>query len=140
MEHEDHEFAPEAEPESMKFLQLALKGENLVEHMDEAQVTKLGTEMLVGFEADVKSMQDWEDQGKKGLDLARMVMEERTYPWPDAANAKYPLIAQAALQFNARVYPALAPADSPVKIKVWGKDEAGAKQKRADRVSEFMGV
>ncbi len=122
-----------------EFFKIALSGENLVERMDETQLAKLATDMLVGFTEDEKSMQDWEDLGKKGLDLARMVSEERTYPWPKSANAKYPLIAQAALQFNARVYPALAPADSPVKLKVWGKDEGGQKQKRADRVSEFMG-
>ena len=140
MEHENHQ--PEADSEDqldMEFFQRALKGDNLVEFLDEAQLAQLGADMLTGFREDEESMQGWEDLGKKGLDLARMVSEDRTYPWPKPANAKYPLIAQAALQFNARVYPALAPADSPVKIKVWGKDEDGAKQKRADRVSEFMG-
>lgn len=123
----------------MELLRAALAGENLVDMLDEADVAKLAEDVFTGFEQDEQSMEDWESRGKKGLELAQMVATEKTYPWPKAANAKFPLIAQAALQFNARVYPALVPPDGPVHVKVWGQDKDGAKQKRADRVREFMG-
>ncbi len=142
MEHENHQSAPEVDPEDKldkEFFKRALNGDNLVEFLEDTQLAKLATDALTGFTDDERTMQDWEDRGKKGLDLARMVSEEQTQPWPGAANAMYPLIAQAALQFNARTYPALAPADSPVKVKVWGSDKDDEKQKRAERVGEFMG-
>ena len=131
------EFAPEAEDQ--EFLRTALKGENLVELLTEEQLSKLNTDATAGFESDERTMEEWEGLSKKGMDLARMVAVEKSYPWPNAANSKYPLIAQAALQFNARTYPALSPPEGPIKVKVWGDDKDGEKLKRAERVREFMG-
>lgn len=137
------EYAPveddEEDQPDMEFLEAALQGGNLVELLTDEQLSKLDTDAMVGFEADEQTMTEWEELSKKGMDLARMVSVEKTYPWPDAANAKYPLIAQAALQFNARTYPALVPPDGPVKVKVWGADKDGEKVKRGERVREFMG-
>ena len=113
-------------------------GNNLVDLLTDEQVAKLATDATTGFDADALTMEAWEDDGKKGMELAQMITTEKSYPLPDAANAKFPLIAQAALQFNARVYPALSPSSSPVHVKVWGQDKDGMKQKRADRVSEYM--
>ena len=127
------------EQPDMRLLEAGLAGENLVDLLSEEQLAKLVTDAFAGFDADEKSMTEWEKLGKEGMDLARMVAVKKSYPWAGAANAKYPLIAQAALQFNARVYPALVPADSPVKVKVWGQDKDSKKQARADRVKEFMG-
>ncbi len=136
------EFAPEADDEGkpdLPLLKAGLKGENLVDLLTEEQVAKLSTDVMTGFDTDATTMTEWEDLSKKGMDLARMVAVEKSYPWPNAANAKYPLIAQAALQFNARTYPALVPPEGPVKVKVWGDDKDGEKLKRAERVREFMG-
>ena len=60
------------------------------------------------------------------------------YPWPKASNIRYPLITSAALQYNARAYPAIVPSTDVVKVSVHGKDQDGQKATRAERVSTFM--
>jgi predicted phage terminase large subunit-like protein len=49
------------------------------------------------------------DDQVEWLKLATQVMEKKNYPWPNAANVKYPLLTTAAMQFAARAYPALVP-------------------------------
>lgn len=122
------------------FLALALTGENIADYLDESQIGNLAQEVKDGFDSDEETMQEWREGAEKGVDLAKMAQGEKTYPWDNAADAKYPLITQAALQFNARVYPALVPDGSPVKVKVWGQDQDGAKAARGQRVSEFMNL
>lgn len=74
----------------------------------------MSKEVLEGIALDEQSRQDWIEQSEEGYKLALLVAEEKTWPWPDAANVKYPLIATAAMQFSARAYPALVPADGAV--------------------------
>ena len=83
-------------------------------------------------------MAEWFKLMERGLDLAKLVKKDKDYPWKGASNVKYPLITSAALQFNARAYPAIVPEDRPVKVKVWGNDKGGLKAARADRLSEHM--
>ena len=70
-------------------------------------------------------------------DLALQVSEPKTYPWPNAANVKFPLITIAAMQFAARAYPALVKSPDLVKYRVQGKDD-GTKAARSERVSAHM--
>ncbi len=74
----------------------------------------MSKEVLEGIAMDEGSREDWIAQSEEGYKLALLIAEEKTWPWPDAANIKYPLIATAAMQFSARAYPALVPADGAV--------------------------
>lgn len=65
-------------------------------------------------------------------------MEKKSYPWPNSANIKYPLLTTAAMQFAARAYPALVPGPNLVAGLVVGKDEGGMKQQSADRIGHHM--
>ena len=47
-------------------------------------------------------------------------------------------ITTAALQFNARAYPAIVPSGDMVKVKVHGADPDGAKVARGDRIAAHM--
>lgn len=121
-----------------EFLQLVIEGENLVEMLDDEQVAKIAQQVEQDYKADRESMSDWFDQMKQGLDLAKLVKEGvKTHPFPGAANVCYPLVTTAALQYNARAYPAIVAADRVVKCKVYGDDSGGQKADRANRVSEF---
>ena len=111
---------------------------NLAAELPEDQLKEIARQAIEDYELDKGSMAEWLDQMEKGLNLAALVKERKTYPFDDAANVRYPLITSAALQFNARAYPAIVPEDRVVKAKVWGEDPAGQKAARADRVSEFM--
>lgn len=106
--------------------------------IDEEDRKDLGRRVHEEYVLDDRSMSVWKDRMRRGIDLATMVKAEKTYPWPDASNVRYPLITSAALQFNARAYPAIVPADSPVKTKVFGEDPQGVKAERGERVKSFM--
>lgn len=111
---------------------------NLCDQLADADLTKLANSVIEGFDIDKASMTEWEERMQRGLDLAMLVKEEKTYPWVNAANIRYPLITSAALQYNARAYPAIVPSTDVVKVAVMGQDAKGQKSGRAKRVAEFM--
>lgn len=113
--------------------------DNIAEELDDELLKEIGTDVVEGFEADLKTRQDWEDDLTKWTKLALQVVDEKTYPWKGASNVKYPLLSTAAMQFNARAYPSLVPSDGKVvKCKAVGADLDGQKAERARRVSTYM--
>lgn len=90
------------------------------------------------WDIDQRSRQAWETQMSTALKLATQVAEQKTFPWPDCSNVKFPLITIAALQFHARAYQALLPGPDVVKCKVYGSDPEGTEAMRAARVSDHM--
>lgn len=112
---------------------------NIATHLKEDELNKIGQDVFDGYKTDLDSRKHWEDNLEQWTKLALQVREEKTYPWPKASNVKFPLLATAAMQFNARAYPTLVPADGKIVFtEVIGKDEQGEKKKRADRISDFM--
>lgn len=111
---------------------------NLCDKLDDAALAKLANAVIEGFDIDKASMADWEERMQRGLDLAMLVKGEKSYPWTNAANIRYPLITSAALQYNARAYPAIVPSTDVVKVSVQGQDQQGQKAGRAKRVASFM--
>ena len=110
---------------------------NLCDAVDEAKLGELGHLVLQGYDIDASSMDTWKERMQRGLDLAMLVKEEKTYPWEKAANIRFPLITSAALQYNARAYPAIVPSTDVVKVSVQGADQQGQKSSRAKRVASF---
>lgn len=112
---------------------------NIAEELDEQQLNDIGEECAVGFENDLRSREQWERAMDEWTRLAMQYREAKTWPWPRAANVKYPLLSTAAMQFAARAYPSLIPSNGQVvKAAVIGKDPTGQKYDRAQRVGEFM--
>lgn len=128
--------APVLEP--MALIQAAASGENLADLLSEEELSHIGAEAVRLYRLDRESMSDWLGRMKRGIELATLVKGEKTYPFPRAANVKYPLITTAALQFNARAYPAVVAADAPVKVRVFGADPQGVKAARGERVAAHM--
>lgn len=114
------------------------EAENLAGSMQEADLAKLAKAVIDGFQIDLESMSDWTKRMQRGLDLAMLVKEEKTYPWQNASNIRYPLITSAALQYNARAYPAIVPSSDIVKAAVHGADKDNQKANRAKRIASFM--
>lgn len=130
---------PNPEAQEQKEQVVALQKKNLAEDMDEQELIDIGKECKQGLESDIDSRSEWYDQTQEWMKLACQVREQKTYPWPNASNVKYPLISTAAMQFAARAYPTLVPADGKlVKTKMWGKDLSGEKRKKGDRIATFM--
>lgn len=100
---------------------------------------EIGQEVVRGYEADKESCKEWLDRNEEWLKLAMMVTEPKTYPWPKASNVKYPLLATAAMQYSARAYPALVPANGKVvKAKVIPYDPDGSIGEKAERIAKHM--
>lgn len=116
-----------------------MQAPNIVPLLSDEELTEISGKVIAEYEIDEQSRAPWLKLNKEAINLAMMVAEEKTYPLKSgSANVKYPLIATAALQFNARAYPAICPPDRVVKGKTHGKDPEGLKAARADRVSEHM--
>ena len=80
---------------------------NIAEKLSEDELNDIGREAKEGYEADERSRADWLKQAEKWIDLAKLVATHKSYPWPNASNVKYPLLATAAMQVAARAYPFL---------------------------------
>jgi chaperonin GroES len=106
------------------YLNAALSEANLAKKLSKSKkgketLAKMGQEIVKGFSADVESGKEWTKMNKEWLDMALLIRKPKSFPWPKASNTKYPLLATAAMQFSARAYPALVPADgNVVKAKV----------------------
>lgn len=120
-------------------LEKILESVNLADDLKEEQLIQIGKDVVSGYETDLDSRKPWEKDLKNWTELALQVASDKTYPWPNAANIKYPLLATAAMQFAARAYPTLIPSNGKVvKCKVIGSDPTGEKTMRAFRVSTHM--
>jgi chaperonin GroES len=116
-----------------------LESTNIAENLDEDKLREIGSRCRQGFEQDLESRKEWEQNIDEWTKLATQAKEMKTYPWPKASNIKYPLLSTAAMQFAARAYPSLLPSDGRVvKSKVIGKDPTGEKQKRAEHTSIYV--
>lgn len=87
------------------------------------ELAKIGADAVADYERDETDREDWRKKVEAALKAAAQEESgEKSYPWPNAANVKYPMLTVASLQFNARSYPAIVKGDEAVSVKVVGKD------------------
>ena len=115
-----------------------LQQSNLADGLDEDTLTKISDQVCTIYEEDLDSRKEWSHSYEEWIKLAIQVMEEKTHPWPNAANVKFPLLATAAMQFHARSYPTLINGSNIVKALIIGEDPDEEKAKRAERISKHM--
>lgn len=120
-------------------LMMAASGKNLASMIEPHELARIGNDAVRMYKLDKSSMGEWLEMMQKGIDLAKLVAKDKNYPFKGASNVKYPLITTAALQFNARAYPAIVPPDGGVvKGKPYGADPMGQKAARGDRIAAHM--
>ena len=119
-------------------LQKFIDATNVGELLDDDKLADIGKRVVEEAEIDDRSRDDWRRDAEEGMKAALQAATVKNWPFENSANIKYPLITVAALQFNARAYPAIVADDRPVKAKVFGADPEGQKRQRAERVSEHM--
>lgn len=115
-----------------------LDTDNLAEIVADDDLKIIGQDVVESYETDEDSRDEWSKRAESALDLALQVVEEKSTPWPNAANVKYPLISTASLQFAARAYPALIPGPNVVKGRTIGYDMDGSKANKAVRIGKHM--
>jgi chaperonin GroES len=130
------EFAEEAPAPKTK-LQRLIESDNIAEDLSEDKLKKIGRRCSEGFEVDEKSREEWLTKTKDAIKLANQVAEQKTSPWPGAANVKLPLITDASIKFAARAYSEIIRNNQVAKGKVVGADPDGSKAKRSNRVGDF---
>ena len=91
-----------------------------------------------GYNADVTSRAEWEKRQAQANKLALQVFEQKTEPWLGASSVKFPLITNAALQYQAKAYAAFVSGNELVKCRIFGEDPEGEKAARGRRVSAHM--
>lgn len=133
----DGDEAPEAERAALTLDEI-LQAENVADLLDNDKLGEIGQRAVTEYQIDKESRKDWEARYKRALDVAMQVREAKNSPWPGASNVKYPLLTVAAIQFQARAYPAIVDGSNLVKGRVIGPDPDGTKQERADRVGRHM--
>lgn len=112
---------------------------NLAELMSPEDLKALGECVLRDYQTDARSRENWLNKKyKKALELATQTWQDKSYPWPNASNVKFPLLTIAGIRFHAMAYPSLLPSNSLVTGKVIGKDELGVKKDRAERIALHM--
>jgi chaperonin GroES len=135
---DEQDDTPAEEQQPAGLLRSFIGQANIVPMLDAEVVRKIGMEVTRGYDTDHASRGDWERSMQKAMDLAMQVSQEKNWPWPKAANVKYPLITTGAIQFSARAYPAIIQGEQVVKGMVMGPDPDGTKQERADRIGHHM--
>lgn len=147
----------------LETLRRYIASENIAAELDEDRLSSLGEKVRREYEVDKNSRSERDQRNTEAMELAKQVVQEKNYPWPGAANVKFPLLTTAAIHFAARAYPAIINGRSVVKGVVNGEDsgvpetdqqgqpvvnpetgepvyrvEPGAKKERAERISRHM--
>ncbi len=132
----DTENEPGDEPIT---IQAILKNRrNVADIMTDDELSRLAYTVLREYDIDVNSRMEWMKRSEAAIELAKQVAKPKSYPWKKAANVKYPLVTIAAVQFQARAYPAIVGGRDLVKTRVNGFDPDGSKRARGARVGMHM--
>jgi hypothetical protein len=116
------------------------KGEhdaNLAEELDGGVLGEIAGDLLSAYENDLASRKDWEETYTEGIKLLGLKYEERTEPWEGACGVHHPMIAEAAVRFQAEAIMETFPASGPVRTKIIG-EVTRKKQDAAERVQADM--
>lgn len=111
--------------------------ENLVDILDDGELTQLVGDLISDFDDDVASRKDWIQTYVDGLELLGMKVEDRTEPWPGACGVYHPLLSEALVKFQAETMSETFPAQGPVRTQIIGK-ETPEKRDAATRVQDDM--
>ena len=110
---------------------------NLVDFIDEDELTSIGNELINAFNADKDSRADWEETYTKGLDQLGLKIEDRTTPWAGACGVFHPMLSEAVIKFQSQAISEIFPAAGPVRTKIVGPIDS-AKEKQSQRVQDYL--
>lgn len=111
---------------------------NLCDEIDDNELVKIGRDAVKFSRIDDDSRAEWLAKSEKAMEAALQVVKQKNTPWPNASNVKYPLLTVAALQFNARAYPAIIQGNKVVRPFIVGSDPTGQKKAQGERVADHL--
>jgi len=111
---------------------------NLVDFIDESELSKLSSDLISSVESDKQSRSEWEKTYTEGLQYLGMKFDEaRSQPFEGSSGVIHPILAEAVTQFQAQAYKEMLPAKGPVKTEIIGARTIET-ESQAERVQEFM--
>ena len=110
---------------------------NLVEHLEEEELTSIATDLIEMIGSDISSRKEWADTFVQGLDVLGLKYETRSDPWEGACGTFSSVLSEAAIRFQAETMSETFPAAGPVKTKIVG-EETRDKIDAAERVRADM--
>ena len=111
--------------------------DNVAPYVAESELTRIGMRVCEEYDIDRKSMQDWIDRNELAQKLIDQKQEQKTEPWPGAANTKLPLVLNAAMRISAEEYAEIMRSKELVQCEIFGV-ETPDKIARSTRVSSRM--
>lgn len=104
---------------------LAEANGDLSQYFSASELSTLGSDVVEDYERDCTSRTEWEEKVKEALKAASQEGERdpKDYPFQNASDVQYPILTQAAIEFNARAYAAICKGDETVQVKVIGSDK-----------------
>jgi hypothetical protein len=111
--------------------------QNLADLIEIDELMAIGNDLVDKYEVDRRSRKQWEETYKDGLDLLGLKVEARTSPWAGASGVYHPVLAEAAIRFEAQAMLELCPAVGPADVATYGRDDV-ERNKRALRVKQEL--
>ena len=111
--------------------------DNLAEELDDRELGVIASELSGEYEANKSSRYEWEEAYSKGLELLGFNYEDRTEPFRGATGVTHPLLAEAAVQFQAQAFNEMLPPSGPVRTTILGA-RTHDKEEQSERIREFM--
>lgn len=144
-EQPDTSMGDEPQPDTLASLEVLMQfaeaDGDISPHLTDEQLAMLGSEVCESYERDLQSREDWQKVSEKALkDIASCDRPAKDYPWANASNVHYPLLAYAAMQFNARAYPAIVKGDEAVSCKIVGADKGMPRMGPQGPMMQFQGM
>lgn len=122
----------------MKNIEELLGVINIADMLDDEMLSEIALDVNDGYDIDKDSRESWEKKNGEAIRLAEQIWEQKDFPFTNASNVKYPLIATASIQFAARAYPNFVKGPDVIKGLVIGDDPSGMKAAKATRVGQHM--
>src|SRR5688500_9568184 len=106
------------------------------------KLAEIGATCVSNYARDKADRKEWEDTAREAIaacsqeEVAKA--GEKEFPWKGSANMRWPILTIAALQYNARMYPAIIKGDEAVLCKVIGQDTGKPKMAPNPQTGEIQ--
>jgi len=97
---------------------------NLVDEVDNSELSRISSDLIRGIEDDLQSRKDWIEDRAQGIKLLGLKMEipglqgaSDGAPIEGMSKVRHPLLLEAVLRFQANARSEMLPTDGPVKIR-----------------------
>ena len=126
IEHEDGSITVSIDGQPLEKAKAGPSGwfDNLVDQIDEMELSRIGDDLMRGISDDLDSRKDWIEDRANGLKLLGLKVEipglggsAEGAPVEGMSRVRHPLLLEAVLRFQANARGEMLPTDGPVKVR-----------------------